>query len=404
MPSCMFRAVAHVITIGALIQPAVLSQEFRSTIGGAVTDQQGAVLPSIEILAIQMDTGAKFRTVSAGDGQYTLPFVPPGIYRVEVGAPGFKKFVRTGIQVSANERVALDVQLELGSASDTVEIAADASIIETSSASTGQVITSRQIENIPLNGRTPLTLAQLSFGVIPNSDPRFNRPFDNGGPSGFSIGGAPAQTNEILLDGAPDVTANDRVSYNPPVDVVQQVKVEIFQADVAAGHTGGGTVNQITKSGTNAFHGTLYEFNQTSALESRNFFLSRSGQKLPVGRFNQYGGTFGGPVLIPKLFNGRNKVFFFFAFEGIKDSYPETVTITVPTALERKGDFSQLLNAGAKYQIYNPFTGVTQGSRIARQPFTNNVIPTSLINPIALAYLNYYPLPNAPGQVDGAGN
>ena len=347
------------------------------------------MLPSIEILAIQVDTGAKFRTVSAGDGQYTLPFVPPGIYRVEVGAPGFKKFVRTGIQVSANERVALDVQLELGSASDTVEIAADVSIIETSSASTGQVITSRQIENIPLNGRTPLTLAQLSFGVIPNSDPRFNRPFDNGGPSGFSIGGAPAQTNEILLDGAPDVTANDRVSYNPPVDVVQQVKVEIFQADVAAGHTGGGTVNQITKSGTNAFHGTLYEFNQTSALESRNFFLSRSGQKLPVGRFNQYGGTFGGPVLIPKLFNGRNKVFFFFAFEGIKDSYPETVTITVPTALERKGDFSQLLNAGAKYQIYNPFTGVTQGSRIARQPFTNNVIPTSLMNPIALAYLNY---------------
>ncbi len=380
------------------------AQEFRSTIGGAVTDQQGAVLPSIAVLAVQVETGANFRTVTAEDGQYTLPFVPPGVYRVEVSAPGFKKFLRTGIQVSANERVPLDIQLELGSASETVEIAADASIIETSTASTGQVITSRQIENIPLNGRTPLTLAQLSFGVIPNSDPRFNRPFDNGGPSGFSIGGAPAQTNEILLDGAPDVTANDRVSYNPPVDVVQQVKVEIFQADSAAGHTGGGTVNQITKSGTNTAHGTLYEFNQTSALESRNFFLSRSGQKLPVGRFNQYGGTLGGPVYIPKLFDGRNKLFFFFAYEGIKDSYPETVTLTVPTALERKGDFSQLLNAGARYQIYNPFTGVTQGSRIARQPFAGNVIPTSLLNPIALAYLNYYPLPNAPGQIDGASN
>ena len=393
--------------IQALAFVCVLSlsaQEFRSTIGGAVTDQQGAVLPGIAVLAVQIDTGANFRTVTAEDGQYTLPFVPPGLYRVEVSAPGFKKFLRTGIQVSANERVSLDIQLELGSATDTVEISADASIIETSSASTGQVITSRQIENIPLNGRTPLTLAQLSFGVIPNSDPRFNRPFDNGGPSGFSIGGAPAQTNEILLDGAPDVTSNDRVSYNPPVDVVQQVKVEIFQADAAAGHTGGGTVNQITKSGTNSAHGTLYEFNQTSALESRNFFLARSGQKLPVGRFNQYGGTFGGPVYIPKLFDGRNKLFFFFAYEGIKDSYPETVTLTVPTALERKGDFSQLLNAGSKYQIYNPFTGASQGSRISRQPFAGNVIPTTLLNPIALAYLNYYPLPNAPGLIDGANN
>ncbi len=380
------------------------AQEFRSTIGGAVTDQQGAVLPSVAVLAVQIDTGANFRTVTAQDGQYTLPFIPPGLYRVEVSAPGFKKFLRTGIQVSANERVPLDIQLELGSATDTVEISADASIIETSSASTGQVITSRQIENIPLNGRTPLTLAQLSFGVIPNSDPRFNRPFDNSGPSGFSIGGAPAQTNEILLDGAPDVTSNDRVSYNPPVDVVQQVKVEIFQADAAAGHTGGGTVNQITKSGTNSAHGTLYEFNQTSALESRNFFLARSGQKLPVGRFNQYGGTFGGPVFFPRLFDGRNKLFFFFAFEGIKDSYPETFTLTVPTALERKGDFSQLLNAGSRYQIYNPYTGVTQGSRISRQPFAGNAIPTSLLSPIALAYLNYYPLPNAPGLIDGANN
>jgi len=271
MPRTTFRALACGIAFTLFLQTALFSQEFRSTIGGALTDQGGAVIPNTPVLAVQIETGANFRTVSAEDGQYTLPFVPPGIYRVEVSAPGFKKFIRTGIQVSANERVPLDIQLELGAASDTVKISADASIIETSTASTGQVITSRQIENIPLNGRTPLTLAQLSF-VIPNSDPRFNRPFDNGGPSGFSIGGAPAQTNEILLDGAPDITGNDRVSYNPPVDAVQQVKVEIFQADAAAGHTGGGTVNQITKSGTNSAHGTLYEFNQTSALNRETSF------------------------------------------------------------------------------------------------------------------------------------
>jgi hypothetical protein len=404
MPCSRAFVLCCAVAAGLYFTRPVLSQEFRSTIAGSITDQQGAFIPNIEVVATQIDTGAHFRTVSANDGQYTLPFVPPGLYRVDVTAPSFKRFSRSGIQVSANERVPLDIQLELGAASETVEISADASILETATASTGQVITSRQIENIPLNGRTPLTLAQLSFGVIPNSDPRFNRPFDNAGPSGFSIGGAPAQSNEILLDGAPDVTSNDRVSYNPPVDVVQQVKVEIFQADAAAGHTGGGTVNQITKSGTNQIHGTLYEFNQTSALESRNFFLSRSGQTLPVGRFNQYGGTVGGPVVFPKVFDGRNKVFFFFAYEGIKDSYPETVTLTVPTALERKGDFSQLLNAGAKYQLYNPFTAVSQGSRISRQPFANNLIPSSLLNPISAAYLQFYPPPNAPGQVDGANN
>ncbi|MDQ6663132.1 MAG: carboxypeptidase regulatory-like domain-containing protein [Acidobacteriota bacterium] len=388
---CAFAALAN-------------AQEFRSTITGAIKDPQGAGIPGAVIAATQVETGAKFTTVSEPSGQYTIPFVPPGAYQLVVTSPGFKKYDRTGFQVTANERLPLDIVLELGQISETMVVSADASIVESSTASSGQVINSRQIENIPLNGRTPLTLAQLSFGVIPNSDPRFNRPFDNAGPSGFSIGGAPAQSNEILLDGAPDVTANDRVSYNPPVDTIQEVKVEIFQADAAYGHTGGGTVNQITKSGTNKLHGTAYEFNQTSAVESRNFFLSRSGQKLPVGRFNQYGTTVGGPVFLPKVFDGRNRLFFFLAYEGIKDSYPETITTTVPTAAERNGDFSQLLNAGSNYQIYNPYTGVAQDSRIARQPFAGNLIPANLINPIAKNYLQFYPLPNAPGNSDGARN
>ncbi len=382
----------------------VNAQEFRSTITGSIQDQQGAGVPGAAVTATQTETAAKYKTVSEPNGQYTIPFVPPGTYSISVSAPGFKSYERSGFQVTANERLPLNVILDLGQVTEVMNVSGEAGLLETSTASAGQVINSRQIENIPMNGRTPLTLAQLSFGVIPNSDPRFNRPFDNGGPSGFSIGGAPAQTNEILLDGSPDVTANDRVSYNPPVDTIQEVKVEIFQADAAYGHTGGGTVNQITKSGGNKFHGTAYEFNQTSALESRNFFLSRSGQTLPVGRFNQYGTTLGGPVWIPKVFDGRNKLFFFFAYEGIKDSYPETITTTVPTAAERTGDFSQLLRVGSNYQIYNPYAGVAQGSRIARQPFAGNIVPQSLINPIAKNYLQFYPLPNAPGKADGASN
>jgi hypothetical protein len=397
----LVRTVVALFLVTAL---SAFSQEFRSTVTGAIKDPQGAGIGGAAIVATQTDTSAKFRTVSESDGQYTLPFLPPGSYSLSVSANGFKSYDRTGIQVSANERVSLDVSLEIGQTSETVNVTAEVTGLEMSSASSGQVITTNQIENIPMNGRTPLTLAQLSFGVIPNADPRFNRPFDNGGPSGFSIGGAPAQTNEILLDGAPDVTANDRVSYNPPVDTIQQVKTEIFGADASFGHTGGGTVNQITKSGTNKFHGTAYLFNQTSALESRNYFLRRSGLLLPVGRFNQYGLTTGGPVWVPKVLDGRNKLFYFFAYEGIKDSYPETVITTVPTAAERSGDFSQLLSVGTNYQIYNPYSGVVNGSRISRQPLANNIIPSSLLSSVAKNYLQYYPLPNSPGNKDGANN
>ncbi len=387
-----------------LIGAVCFAQEFRSSITGRVEDPQGAVIPGAKVLAVQTETGSRFETLASADGQYTLPFLPPGAYRVQVEAPGFKHYLRERIQVSVNERLPLDVNLELGQASETVTVNAEAAMLETATASTGQVINARQIENMPMNGRTPLVLAQLAFGVIPSSDPRFYRPFDNAGPSGFSMGGAPGQSNELLVNGAPDTTGNSRVAYNPPVDAVQEIKVETFQADAAYGHTGGGTVNVVLKAGTNQLHGTAYEFNQTSALESTNFFLNRAGQKLPVGRYNQYGINSGGPIFLPKIYDGRNRLFWFFAYEGIRDSYPETPTITVPTLAERNGDFSELLKLGANYQIFDPRTGVVEGSRIRRQPFPNNIIPQNLINPIAKAYLQFYPLPNQRGGADGKNN
>ncbi len=218
-----------------------------------------------------------------------------------------------------------------------------------------------------MNGRTPLVLAQLAMGVVPNSDPKFNRPFDNAGPSGFSMGGAPSQQNELLVDGAPDTTWDLRVSYNPPVDAVQEVRVHAFEADAAYGHTGGGTANVIMRSGTNAIHGSLYEFNQVSALQATNFFTNKAGQIKPVGRYNQWGGTAGGPLWVPKVFNGKNKVFWFFAMEEINDNFPEPQTVMVPTAAQRTGDLSQLLKVGSSYQIYDPLTGVLSGSRIAHR-------------------------------------
>lgn len=387
-----------------LLVASAFAQEYRATLSGRITDPQGAVVPGVKVTAVQVETAAKFETVSGGDGLYTIPFLPPAAYRVTAELTGFKKYDRTGVQLGANERVGLDIEMSVGQLSETIEVNAEAPMLSTATASVGQVINTRQIENMPLSGRTPLALAQLAFGVTPTDDPRFTRPFDNAGPSGFSMGGAPGRSNELLIDGAPDTTGDSRVAYNPPVDAVAEVKAESFQADAAYGHTGGGTVNVVLKSGTNAFHGTAYEFNQISNTAATPFFTNRVGGRKPNSRFNQWGATLSGPVVLPKLYNGRNRLFFYFAYEGIKDALPAPAVTTVPTAAEKTGNLSSLLGAGAAYQIYDPATGVAEGARVRRQPFPNNVIPANRLSPIAQNYLKFFPDPNQAGRVDGQDN
>jgi hypothetical protein len=400
----MLRRIAAVVVAFSALAVSAIAQEFRGTITGRVTDAQTAALPNAKIVATLVSTGAHSTTSSGPEGLYTIPFLTPGSYRIEVEAPGFKRYVQDNFEVAAGERVGLDIQLQIGQINETVTVTAEAPLLDTTTATTGQVISSSQVENMPMNGRTPLVLAQLAFGVVPNSDPKFNRPFDNAGPSGFSMGGAPAQQNELLVDGSPDTTWDQRVSYNPPVDAVQEVRVHAFEADAAYGHTGGGTANVIMKGGTNTLHGSLYEFNQTSALAATNFFTNKAGQLKPVSRYNQWGGTAGGPLWIPKLFNGKNRAFWFFGLEDINDSFPEPQTVMVPTQAERNGDLSALLKVGANYQIYDPFSGVAQGSRIARTPIANNMIPANRMSQIAQNYLRFYPLPNQTGGADGTNN
>ncbi len=395
---------AFPVLVCALSAATGFGQEFRATISGVITDPQAARIPGVKVTAVQIDTGAKFETVSDSDGLYSLPFLPPATYRLTAEASGFKRYQHDGVAAGANERIALDIKLEVGAITETIDVSGEQPILQTATASTGQVIDTQEIDHIPLSGRTPLALAQLAYGVVPTDDPRFTRPFDNAGPSGFSLGGTPARSNELLLDGSPDSTGNNRVAYNPPVDAVAELKVESFQADAAFGHTGGGTVNVVLKSGGNAFHGSLYEFNQNSGLNATPFFTNKNGAKKPVSRFNQYGGSFSGPVLLPKLLDGRNRLFFFFTYEGVKDALPAPSTNTVPTAAERGGDFSALLAQGASYTIYDPLSGVAEGSRIRRVPFANNILPANRISAIARNYLQYYPLPNQPGRGDGQDN
>jgi len=387
-----------------ILSTACWSQEFRAVISGRITDPQEASIGGVTITATRVDTGAKHVTVSDHEGRYSLPFLAPAAYRIVYEAAGFKRYQRDGVAVGTNERIGLDIRLEVGAVTETVNITAEAPMLQTTTASSGQVITTRQIERMPVSGRTPLALAQLAFGVIPNTDPRFTRPFDNAGPSGFSMGGAPAQGNELLVDGAPDTTGNLRVAYNPPMDAVAEVKAESFQADAAYGHSGGGTVNIILKSGTNDFHGTLYEFNQNSAFNATPFFTNKAGAKKPISRFNQYGVTVSGPVSIPKLFTGRDRVFFYFGYEGVKDALPAPTTGTAATAAERNGDFSGLLAQGAVYTIHDPLTGIREGSRVRRTPFPGNMIPANRMSPIARNYMKFFPEPNQAGRANGQDN
>jgi hypothetical protein len=400
----MTKVFAQLSIVALLVLATINAQEFRSTMSGRVTDPTGAVVAGAKVTATETETGTNSATTSSAEGSYTLPFLTPGQYRIIVEAPGFKKYQQDQIQIGTNQRVALDVKLELGSQTESVTVTADVSLLQTATASVGQVITTRQIESTPMNGRTPLTLAQLAYGVTPASDPRFTRPFDNGGPSGFSMGGGQGQSNELLLDGAPDTTGNRRVAFNPPVDSVAEVKVEAFQPDAAYGNTGGGTVNVVLKSGTNNFHGSAYNFHQNNELTGVPFFTKAAGGTNPISRYNQYGGSIGGPVWIPKLYNGKNRLFFFYTYEGIRQSTPEPTFATVPTEAQRAGNLSNLLAVGATYQIYDPATARTEGARIRRDPFPNNVIPGNRINTISRNILGYIPGPNTVGRADGVQN
>lgn len=421
----MKRFVVVLVALVALAVPS-FAQEFRATLTGRVVDSTGAVVVKAKVTVTNTDTGVKVMTTTTATGEYTVPFLLPGKYSVAVSAPTFANYVHDGITVQASERIAEDVQLTVGSSTEEVRVTANSSLIETQTATAGQVLTQEEIENLPANGRSPIGLAKTEYGVVPKSKNSVvqERPFDNSAASDFSIGGGNSQSNEVLLNGVPNMQDSSRVAgYSPSQDSVQEVRVDVFEADASNGDTSGGTVNLITKAGTNTFHGSASEFNQFSAINAPARWFIPAGTVTPATRQNQYGGTIGGPVRVPHLFNGRDKLFFFYSYERFKDTVPDAQINTVPTAAERTGDFSALLPLGCAagtydptnpsvciggktnaYQLYDPATGVASGSGVKRSPFAGNIIQTGRISSVAMGYLKYYPLPNIPGAVDGESN
>jgi hypothetical protein len=388
------------------------AQEFRSTLTGRVIDQTGAVVVDVPVRAIEMNTNSRYETVSNKEGLYTFPVLLPGTYELTAEAKGFQSYSRKGIQINANARVAVDIALQVGEGTDSVTVTADAPPLESVRASAGQSITSHELENLPLDGHTALDAEFLGFGVISQANRSSNSPSGNAGFATISMGGAAQGANEILLDGVPDIgtagTTGRRPALLPPPDSVSEVKTEAFAMDAASGGAGGGTSEMVTKGGTNELHGALSEYNNNPKLQATEFFVNATGATKSQSRTNQWSAVVGGPVLIPKVLNGRNRLFFFFAYEGIHSNAPTAAYATTPTAKERTGDFSDLLalNTSKKnYTLYDPNTAVLSGSTVTRQAFPNNVIPQSRLNPVAQKFVNtYMPLPNRPGTYDDTNN
>jgi hypothetical protein len=394
----------------AALSVAAFGQEFRGTITGRVADVTGAVIPSAQITVTNQETGVKTPTTSNGDGQYTVPFLQPGKYSISVTANGFKTYTRSDVTLQTGDRIAIDIPLTIGASTTQVTVSADASLLQTQNATAGQVLTPEEIENLPANGRSPMGLAKTEYAVVPKQKNSVvqARPFDNSAASDFSVGGGASQSNEYLMNGVPDMQNSSRLpGFSPLQDAVSEIRVDVFQSDATYGDTSNGTINLITKSGGNQFHGTLSEFNQFSAINAPVRWFQPIGTKQFATRQNQYGGTIGGPIWIPKVFDGRNKLFFFYAYEGFKGSQPSPTTTTVPTAAERNGDFSALLALSPNNQLYNPFTARPNGTGgVIRTPIPGNNLTNAglTISPIALAYLQYFPAPNVPGNADGTAN
>lgn len=405
------RRLLAVMPIAAFL----LCAQQRGTISGQVTDPSGGPVGRAVVTATETRTGVNTRVITESSGAYTIPFLPLGQYDIAAEAPGFKRFVREGIVLSAGEHPVIDIRLAVGEVSESVTVTADAPLRDTANPSEEQVITTKEVEDLPINGRTPMMLDNLAFGVISTFEPGPVRPFDNGAPNSIVIAGAPSSRNEVLMDGMPNAGQSNQMAYSPPQDAVSEVNVDVFNMDASNGHSMGGTVNVVTKSGTNTLHGTAYIFNQTSAFDANEFFNNARGLGRPPYHQNQYGANAGAPVILPKVFNGKNKLFWFFAYEGMKDSDPANSPLetgnpenftSVPTAAERQGDFSQLLTipGASKYVIYDPSTGAMQGNLVSRTPFPNNVIPTSRLDPVALKYFQYFPMPNTFSNADGSQN
>jgi outer membrane receptor protein involved in Fe transport len=375
------------------------AQTGDGTVSGYVTDPSGSGVPAAKVALRNSGTQVAVNTETNSTGFYTFQFVVPGTYQVSVEAPGFQREVHPDIHVEVAQSVRQDFALQVGQTQQEVTVSGGSELIQTDNASMGTVISQRAISELPLNGRNPLALVALTPGVVPEGQSQQNGAGTNNSAYGnFQIGGGVANQSNWMLDGATMVIPfGHAVELLPSQELVKEFNVMENNLPPQYGGFAGGVVNLTTKTGTNDLHGDAYEFLRNKVLNANTFFNNRN--HVPRGAFtqNQFGGTFGGPVVIPHLYNGKNKTFFFANYEGFRLRQGAGLILSVPTQAMRNGDFSAL-----GVNIYNPFTTTATGpNTYSRQQASCNgklnVICPSQIDPVAAHLVNLWALPNLPG-------
>ena len=397
----IFRHVAGLCFVAIACLSAVWAQSVPAQLTGVVTDASGAIVPAAEVMAANTQTGVKVHRSTNDLGFYTITDLEPGVYRLQVQKPGFRTLVQTKIELSVGQVARLDVTLTVGQVGDSVEVSAATTLLQAEEASLGGVVDNTKVSNLPLNGRDPYALIALLPGAQPQGlffTPRVLQ--EPSIQSNFNVNGGASFTNEILIDGTPNVVAeHGQLAFTPSEDSVQEFRLLSSTYSAEYGRSGGGVILIASKAGTNQFHGALYEFLRNTVLDANDFFSNRSGVARQPYIFNQYGGAIGGPLWLPRVYDGHNKTFFFFSFDGSKVRQAKTSLDTVPTAMQRAGDFSQTFNAqGQPITIYDPVTTQPTGmGTYVRTPFAGNRIPASRLDPVALKVASYYPSATLPG-------
>jgi hypothetical protein len=373
--------IAHSLLLFVLwLTSGVIAWAQTAQVTGRVSDASGAVVPGAQITLTNQATGSKRETVANDEGYYTVPLLPPGTYEINVTASGFRAVVQSGVVLNVEQVARLDFTLQPGAVNETVNITSDAPLLNRETSSVGQVIDNKTVVTLPLNGRNYAQLATLAPGATPNPGSRTA--------DGFSLNGNRLFQNLFLVDGADNnnyifgVDTNSTQALRPSVDAIQEFKVETANYSAEFGRASGGVISVAIKSGTNSFNGSAFEFLRNDALDASNFFANRNRLNKPPLRYNQFGGTIGGPIW-------RDHSFFFFSYQGTRIRRSDTAVVTVPTPEQKRGIFGNI-------NIFDP-TNVVAGARVQ---FANNIIPESRFDPVGRRIVALYPDPNQPGTIN----
>jgi hypothetical protein len=400
------KAVAlFLCSVGTLLN----AQEFRATVAGYVVDASGARIPQAKVEVTNLATKEVANATTDNSGSYTIPLLRPGTYKMTVTAAGFKQFVRDQLTLQIGQAAGVDATLQLGDITQTVEVTGESAMLETETANRVGLLDEKSVAELPLNsGRNPFMLGLTASGVTFRGASIWQRPFDNGAIAQWVVNGSWQSNNEFLLDGAPNNAqmGGNNIAYVPIVETVQEFTMMQNTYDPEFGHSMGGILNTVMKSGGSSFHGTGWEFLRRTFLDAANFQVNAvtppgGGKAVRTEHYlDDYGGQVSGQVIIPKLLkrDGNIKLFYMGAFQNYREGTPDPVLVSYPMPEMRNGDFSKLqTGSGVRIPIYDPLTAAYDASGnilVNRQVFPGNIIPASRIDPVARAVTKYMPMPN----------